>query len=203
MLPGGGQAVVGIQSREQPAARPDGLPPQREHGGLTTGRHFQEMHPRPAWTCRPRRPVGRPGPEASKAIIVGSLRRASQRSAASQIREPSRCGREAQIQQHLASYEHVRIRPGKITTLLGIKAPTGRHAKGVFEASVTGAPASDPGDALMIGRGDGAEPTGNQERLRRGDGALHRVLSRPRRIARYSPHYAHGGESTVRIGYRL
>jgi hypothetical protein len=25
----------------------------------------------------------------------------------------------------------------------------------------------------------------------------------PRRIARYSPHYAHGDESTVRIGYRL
>ena len=25
----------------------------------------------------------------------------------------------------------------------------------------------------------------------------------PRRIARYSPHYAHGDESTARIGYRL
>jgi hypothetical protein len=36
-----------------------------------------------------------------------------------------------------------------------------------------------------------------------GGGALHRVLSRPRRIARYSPHYAHGDESTVGIGYRL
>ena len=30
-------------------------------------------------------------------------------------------------------------------TLLGTKVPTGRHAKGVFEASVTGAPAPDPG----------------------------------------------------------
>ena len=34
-------------------------------------------------------------------------------------------------------------------------------------------------------------------------GALRRVLSRPRRIARYSPHYARGDESTARIGYRL
>ena len=51
-----------------------------------------------------------------------------------------------------------------------------------------------------------ALPDQNQERLRRGgrrDGALHRVLSGPRRIARYSPHYAHGDESTARIGYRL
>jgi hypothetical protein len=38
-------------------------------------------------------------------------------------------------------------------------------------------------------------PTRNRRRAR--------VLSRPRRIARYSPHYAHGDESTVRIGYRL
>jgi hypothetical protein len=49
--------------------------------------------------------------QASQAIIVGFLRRASQRPAASQIREPGRRGREAQIQQHLTSYEHIRIRP--------------------------------------------------------------------------------------------
>jgi len=80
--------------------------------------------------------------QASKAITVGSLRHASQRPAASQIREPRRRGREAQIQQHLASYEHFPSRPGKMITLLGTKVPTGRHAKGVF---------ADMVDAVVVG----------------------------------------------------
>ena len=67
--------------------------------------------------------------QASKAITLGSLRHARQRPAASQIREPRRRGREAQIQQHLACYEHFPSRPGKMITLLGTKVPTGRVPK--------------------------------------------------------------------------
>jgi hypothetical protein len=141
MLPCGGQRHVGIQGGEQPAARPGSLPPQREHGGLTAGRYFQDMHP--GQRGHARRGAQRADPDqAGQAIIVGFPRRASQRPAASQSREPSRRGREAQIQQHLASYEHIRIRPGKITTLLRTMVPMARrHATGVFEAFVTGAPA--------------------------------------------------------------
>ena len=43
----------------------------------------------------------------------------------------------------------------------------------------------------------------DQERLRTRQGALHRVLECPRRIARYSPRYARGGDCMARIGYRL
>jgi Integrase core domain len=43
----------------------------------------------------------------------------------------------------------------------------------------------------------------DQERLRTRQGALHRVLECPRRIARYSPRYAHGGDCRARIGSRL
>jgi hypothetical protein len=82
MLPCGGQRHVGIQGGEQPAARPGSLPPQREHGGLTAGRHFQEKHLDQLGHAR--RGVQRADPDqASKAILVGFLRRASQRPAAS------------------------------------------------------------------------------------------------------------------------
>ena len=44
VVPGGGQRNIGVQGREESAARPGSLPPQREHGGLTADRQVQEMH---------------------------------------------------------------------------------------------------------------------------------------------------------------
>ena len=72
VLPGGGQRHVGIQGREQPAARPGSLPPQREHGGVTAGHHVQEMHLDRLGHAR--RGTQRADPDqAGEAITVGSL----------------------------------------------------------------------------------------------------------------------------------
>ena len=122
MLPGGSQRHVGIQGREQPAARPGSLPPQREHGGLTAGHHIPDMHLDQLGHAG--HGAHRAGPDqASKAITVGSLRCAGQRPAASQIRQPGRRGREAQVQPHLGSYEHLPIRPGTMIAPPGTKVP--------------------------------------------------------------------------------
>ena len=59
----------------------------------------------------------RPDPgQAGKAITVGPLRHARQQPAASQILQPRRRGRKAQIHQRLGRYEHLLIRPGKTIT---------------------------------------------------------------------------------------
>jgi len=124
MLPGGGQRDVGIQGRKQPAARSGGLPPQREHGGLTAGHHFQEMHLDQLGHAR--RGTQRADPDqASKAITVGSLRHASQQPTASHICEPGLGRAEAQIQQYLGGDEHAPIGPGMGVTPPGTKVPAG------------------------------------------------------------------------------
>jgi hypothetical protein len=143
MLPGGDQRNIAIQGREQPAARPGSLPPQREHGGLTAGHQFQEMHLDQLGHAR--RGTQRADPDqASKAITVGSLRHGSQQPAASQIREPGRRGREAQIQQHLASYEYLPSRPGKMITLARDQSPHGPTCQGRLRGLCHRAPAPDP-----------------------------------------------------------
>ena len=123
-LPGGGQPDIGIQGREEPAVRPGSLPPQREHGGLTTRHHVQYMHLDQLGHARRGTQRAVPG-QASKAITVGSLRRASQRPAASQIREPGRRGREAQVHKNRGSYEHLSIGPDNVTPPPGTKVPAG------------------------------------------------------------------------------
>ena len=124
MFPRRGQRKVSVQDREQLAARPSRLPPQREHGGLTVGRHVQEMHLHQLG--HPRRGAQRANPgQASNAIAVGPLRHPGQQPAASQLRQPGHGGTEAQIQQHLVSDKHLPIAPGTVNTPPGTKVPSG------------------------------------------------------------------------------
>ena len=124
--PGGDQPDVGIQGREQSAARPGGLPSQREHGGLTPGHHVQDLHLDQHGHARPRAQRTDPG-HAGQAITVGSVLHAGQQPGPSQIRQPGHRGRKAQLRQCLGRYEHVLIRADKTNTLPGTKIPPHSH----------------------------------------------------------------------------
>ena len=72
-LPGSGQPDVGIQGGEQPAARPGGLSPQREHRGPIPGHHVQDLRLGQLGHARDLAQRTDPG-QAGKAITVGSVR---------------------------------------------------------------------------------------------------------------------------------
>ena len=111
LLPGRGQRDVGVQGGEQPAAGPGGFPPQRQHGGGLAGHQVPEVNlDQPGYT-RGGTQRADPG-QAGDPLVVGRLRSAQQRAAASQVRQPGLSRGEADISSTSSLMNTPGIKPG-------------------------------------------------------------------------------------------
>lgn len=110
LLPGGGQRDISIQGGKQYAARPGGLPPQRQHHAAAARHRVPVMHPDQPGHASAVAQRADPG-QASDPVAIGMARGIHQRPATSHSHHPGPGSVKTDIQQHLAGDEHQASQP--------------------------------------------------------------------------------------------
>ena len=111
-LTGNCQREVGIQHREEPTARPDGLPSQRQRGTIIASGQVAQPH------------LGEPGQarhgaqrtdpdQVGNALSVGIGRSCRQKPATGKLRKPGPCGIGADIHQYFVVDKHPFSEPAR------------------------------------------------------------------------------------------